>query len=176
MLRFLTGLLIGAAGAWAIVTLDMRRYDLAAPLVGLAGGLVIGALVGWRNPRPGRALVAGVGLGFLAGLLMVGGQLYGAMRVGPNPPAPLWLDGAVTGGQFVWVVAGVTGGASLILAMGASGAFAGILSAWTGLSAPHVRPAGQVSASATPTRPVDPAARVNPASDERMRLLPGPGE
>lgn len=166
MSRFLIGLIVGAAGCGAVIAMNLNLYSLATPLVGLGGGLLIGALVGWRNPRPGRALAAGMGAGFLAGLLMLGGQMYGVSLILRSLRLAAPLRDVIPGADLFWWLAGTTGAICLLLAIGAGGAFAGILSAWTGLR-PDAHPGSQIDSR--------PSVRI-PALDDTMSLLPGPSE
>lgn len=153
MSRFVTGLIIGAIGVAAIYTMNLNGYTLAAPLVGLAGGLLIGILVGWRNPRPGRALGVGLGTGLLAGLLMLGGQVAGVPRALTGPRASAWMRAITPGSDLFWWLAGGTGALCLILAAGVAGFLAGVLSAWTGVGVRARPPAATRSAEAASLLP-----------------------
>jgi hypothetical protein len=156
--RFVIGLIVGALGAAAIFAIDLGGFTLSPPLVAMAGGLLIGALLGWRNPYPGKALVSGLLTGGLAGLLMGIGQFVGVSQAVHLPHIPVWMrDISQYSPMYGWLTRGM-GGLMLLLLAGIGGAFAGLLSAWTGLSP-------RAQAAAVPVR-----------SAEAANLLPGPAE
>ncbi|HEU0027421.1 MAG TPA: hypothetical protein VFQ25_09925 [Ktedonobacterales bacterium] len=133
---FVIGLIVGAMGAAAIYTLDLSALTLLPPLVAILGGLVIGALSGWRNPRPGGALISGMLAGGLAGVLLVAGHFAGMARVVHMAGAPVWMrDISQYSPTYGWLTRGM-GGLLVLLTTLIGGGFAGMLSAWTGFRAP----------------------------------------
>ncbi|HEX9035717.1 MAG TPA: hypothetical protein VF808_01875 [Ktedonobacterales bacterium] len=177
--RFLFSLLIGVVGAAVIVALNLNHRSLVAPLIGLAGGLLLGLVTGWRHPRPGRALGRGLLLGAVMGALMAGGQVYGLARSSESLRLPAWLlDQMDDVTLFQWLV-GLTAGACFLFAAGVSGALAGIVSAWSGLRAGVGQPVSRraVIAPSAPKAPTGLDARA-PATPVRATdtggLLPGP--
>lgn len=157
--RFVIGLIVGAIGAAAIFAMDLGRFTLLAPLVGIGGGLLIGALLGWRHPQPGKALVSGLLVGSLAGFLMGIGQFIGISHAVAIPGIPAWMRHiSQYSARYGWLTRGM-GGLLIILAGGVAGALAGLLSSWTGFG-----PRAQ-SLSRRPATPI-----------ESTSLLPGPAE
>ncbi len=155
--RFVIGLIVGAIGAAAIFAMNLGVFTLLAPLVAMACGLLIGALLGWRNPRPGDALVSGLLTGALAGVLMGFGQLAGVARVVHIAQAPVWMrDISQYSPMYGWLTRGM-GGLLVLLTASIAGFFAGLLAAWTGFR--------------TPTTPA-----WSPAPEDVMSILPGPPE
>ncbi len=145
--RFVIGLIVGAMGAAAIYTLNLNQYTLLAPLMGMAGGMLVGALLGWRNPRPGGALVSGLLIGGLAGFLMGIGQFIGVSRIVHFANITVWMrDISQYSARYGWLTRGM-GGLLILLTAGVAGAFAGLLSAWTGLG-PHARHPSRAAAPA----------------------------
>ena len=157
MSRFVIGLIVGAIGAAAIYALNMSALTLLAPLVAMACGLLLGALLGWRNPHPRGALVSGLLTGALAGVLMGVGQLSGVARVVHFAQVPVWMrDIPPYSAMYGWLTSGMGGLLALLTAL-VAGFFAGLLSAWTGFRMPAM-PAW------------------SPTPDDVMSLLPGPPE
>ena len=153
--RFVIGLVVGAMGAAAIYAMNESRYTLLAPLVGIACGLLIGALLGWRNPQPGQALVSGLLVGAMAGFLIGVGQFISVSDALHTSRAPIWLRHVSQySALFGWVSRGM-GGLLILLVASIAGSLAGVLSAWTG----YGRNAGRL-----------------PTPDDAFNLLPGPAE
>lgn len=115
MNRYLAGLITGALAAAGAIMLDERRLSLLVIVVAMAAGLVAGALVGWRAPKPRAALFSGALTGVMAGALFLLADLAGGAAAAPRPAA----------------LAAV----SLVICVVVAAALAGIVSAWTGY--PH---------------------------------------
>ena len=155
--RFVIGLIVGAIGAAAIYAMNMSVLTLLAPLVAMACGLLIGVLLGWRNPHPGGALVSGLLTGALAGVLMSIGQFAGVDKVVHFTQVPVWMrDISPYSPMYGWLTRGM-GGLLMLLTASVAGFFAGLLSAWTGFRTP-------------------PTPAWSPAPEDVMSLLPGPPE
>ena len=147
---FVLGLIAGAVGSAAIFTLDLSDLILLAPLVAILGGLLIGALSGWRNPSPGGALKSGMLAGGLAGVLLVVGQFSGVARMVHTAGAPIWMrDISQYSPLYGWLTRGM-GGLLVLLTALIGGCFAGVLSGWTGLRAPAWLPAPEDTMSILP--------------------------
>jgi hypothetical protein len=155
--RFVIGLIVGALGAATAFTMNQNRFTLMTPLVAIVGGLLIGAMLGWRNSNPGKALVSGLLAGGLAGFLTGIGQFIGVSQAVHIPHVPLWMrDISQYSPMYGWLTRGM-GGLLILLMAGVAGAFAGVLSAWTGFG-PYAR-------RRVPAIPIEDAS-----------LLPGPVE
>lgn len=147
---FVIGLIVGAIGAAAIFAINLSDFTLTAPLVAMACGLLIGALVGWRNPRPGGALLSGLLAGALAGGLLFAGQFAGVSRAVHIAGGPVWMrDISQYSPLYGWLTRGM-GGLLVLLAAGVGGSFAGLLSAWTGFREPQWIPAPEDTMSLLP--------------------------
>jgi hypothetical protein len=152
--RLVIGLIVGAVGAAAVFSLNQSNLTLMTPLVAMLGGLLSGALLGWRNPRPGGALRAGLQAGAIAGFLMGVAQFSSVARVVHTAGAPIWMrDISQYSPLYGWLTRGM-GGLLILLTALIGGCFAGVLSGWTGFRAPAWLP----------------------ASDDTMSILPGPLE
>ncbi len=162
--RFVIGLIVGVLGAAAVYSMSLGGFTLLPPLVGLVCGLLVGGLLGWRNPNPGSALVSGLLTGCLAGLLTGAGQLIGISKVAHLSQASIWMSGAASyDPTYGWMI----GGLLVILTAGVAGPFAGILSAWTGFGVRLQSVQGAQSAQGGPDQMF---------STEAASLLPGPFE
>lgn len=115
MNRYLAGIIAGALAAAGALALDVRRLSLLVLVVALAGGLLAGALVGWRAREPRAALFTGALTGAMAGALFLLADLAGGAARTPRAAA-------------LAVV-------SFVVCVIVAASFAGIVSAWTGY--PH---------------------------------------
>ncbi len=172
--RFVIGLIVGALGAAAVYSISLGGFAFLPPLIGLVSGLLIGGLLGWRNPNPGNALVSGLLTGCLAGLLTGAGQLIGLSNAAHLSQASLWMSGVSSyDPTYGWVISG----SLIILTAGVAGPFAGILSAWTGLGLrSHV---AQIAQGAWGTQSAQEAQSAQRSAEQMLStkpasLLPGP--
>lgn len=169
MVRLIAGLLVAGAGGVAVVALDLRQAGALAPLVGLAVGLLLGLIAGWRAPRPGHVVESALLAGALAGALLAILQVYGLLRVEQSATGlrlPGWLLAQATVVTLFWWLAGASAILCFLFTMGVSGAMAGIVSAWTGLrarvAAPPASPAPVSRGRAPVVATVGPVASVSP--------------
>lgn len=174
MLRYLVGILVGALGGIGADLLEQHHLRMLVITLAVVVGLAAGVVAGWRAHPLGAGLRNGLGVGIIAGALLVGGAAHSGLLLSDAGNSSrltqliqltqltqlTWLTGWLTPWVTSWVtwlehlrrlalVAALVSG-PICLAM--TVAVGGLTSGWTGYHHPseHPRPA----TDATPLAPL----------------------